>query len=306
MQKHMYRLNLSLFDGGAAAPGAAAAPGGEGSTASNGFSTQEQAQIVYGKQAEEPSQEGQEGVANPNQEKKMTLKDIISSNPDIKAELEATIQRRVKNSKAELEAANRRVADVEPVLAMLYARYNVEDGDFTGLTNALSKDTAYLEEEAELKGMTVEQLQYVKQLEMENAKAKKQFQMTQEQMYREQLQQRWNQESIAVQQLYPDFDFVSEVQNNPEFEKLIRANVPVKDAYEFAHREEIAAAQQAAIAAETQKQITANLKAKQERPQEAGLKGQNGFIAKTDPSKLTSQDIREIRKRVARGEKISF
>ena len=306
--KSLLQLNLTLFDGGAAAgAAAAAATGGEGTTASNGVSSQQQ-QVLYGKQPQLEGQnaEGEEGKAEPSEQPKATLKDIISSDPNIKQELERMIQNRVKNSKNELEQATKRMQSLDPIMATLYTRYGVQEGDIEGLTKALNQDVSYLEEEAELKGMTVEQLAYIKQLEMQNMMAKKQQQLTQDQLYRQQLQKKWDNESAIVKQLYPDFDFVEEISNNETFEKLIRSNVPVKDAYEFAHREELDKARQAAVAAEMQKQVVSNIKARQERPIEAGLKGQQGFQIKADPSKLTSKDIKDIRKRVANGEKISF
>ena len=298
-------LNLRLFDGGAAGA-AAGGVGGEG--AGNGVGNQTMQSVVYGKEGSlENGGQNNEGVANQEEtNNKVTLKSLLSTNPEIKTELEAMMQKRVKNSRAELEAANTRMQSLEPILTTLFARYGVQEGDLQGLTTALQRDTSYLEEEAELKGMTVEQLAYVKQLEAQNMLAQRQQRMSQEQMYKQQLQARWDNESMAVKELYPDFDFAAEINSNETFEKLIRANFPVKDAYEFAHRQEIEAAKQALTAAEMQKQITSNIKARQERPQEAGLKGQTGFIAKTDVSQLTSKDIKEIRRRVANGEKISF
>lgn len=300
-------LNLRLFDGGAAgAAGAAGSVGGEG--AGNGVGNQTMQNVVYGKEGSlENRGQNNEGVANQEEtNNKVTLKSLLSTNPEIKTELEAMMQKRVKNSRAELEAANTRMQSLEPILTTLFARYGIEEGDLQGLTAALQRDTSYLEEEAELKGMTVEQLAYVKQLEAQNMLAQRQQRLSQEQMYKQQLQARWDSESMAVKELYPDFDFAAEINSNETFEKLIRANFPVKDAYEFAHRQEIEAAKQALTAAEMQKQITSNIKARQERPQEAGLKGQTGFIAKTDVSQLTSKDLKEIRRRVANGEKISF
>ena len=123
-------------------------------------------------------------------------------------------------------------------------------------------------------------------------------------MLRQSLQARWTNESIEVKALYPDFDFETEINTNETFEKLIRANFPVRDAYEFAHREQLEQEQQAKIAAETQKQIAQNMRARQERPAEAGLKGQPGITFKSDPSKYTEKDIREIERRVRNGEKV--
>ena len=306
-QMNNLKLSLCLFDGaaGAAAPGA-----GEGTTASTGVGTPEQQadKILYGKQAQEVQEgteapEGEEGVATPE---KVTLKDLISTHPDVKTELERMIQARVKNSKAEVEQAAKQIQSLDPIVTALYARYSVADGDLEGLTQAINADNSYLEEEAEAKGMTVEQLAYVKRLEMINMINQRQQRITQEQMIKQQLQNKWDAESKEVKALYPEFDFATEIQSNEAFQKLIRSNFPVKDAYEFAHKEELEQAKQAAVASQMQKQVVSNIQARQERPKEAGLKGQQGFQVRNDPSKLTSKDIKEIRKRVEAGERISF
>lgn len=302
----LFKLNLKLFDGGAAGVGAAS--GVEG--ASNGVSGQE-VQVVYGKQAQpdggEPGETDKgEDKGKPEGEKKTTLKDILKSNPDLKPEIERMMQNRIKNAKAELDNVSKQMQSYDPILTTLYARYGVEEGNLEQLQAALQKDTSYLEEEAELKGLTVEQLAYMKQLEMKSMMAEKQKQISQAELYKQQLQTRWQAESEQVKALYPDFDFAAEIGSNETFEKLIRANFPVKDAYEFAHKDEITQAQQASVAAETQKQVVSNIKARQERPTEAGLKGQQGFQVKSDPSQFSSKDIKEIRKRVQAGEKISF
>lgn len=303
--KHL-KMNLRLFDGAAVAatgaPGAANASTGVG----NPGQQQQADTILYGKQQEEAAaepQEGEEGLANPE---KVTLKDLISTHPDIKTELERMIQSRVKNSKSEVEQVTKQIQSLDPIVTSLYARYGVEDGDIQGLANAINADNSYLEEEAEAKGMTVEQLAYVKRLEMQNMMNQRQQRMTQEQMIKQQLQNKWDAESQEVKALYPEFDFATEIQSNETFQKLIRSNLPVKDAYEFAHREELEQAKQAAVASQMQKQVVSNIQARQERPKEAGLKGQQGFQVRNDPSKLTSKDIKEIRKRVEAGEKISF
>jgi transposase len=55
------------------------------------------------------------------------------------------------------------------------------------------------------------------------------------------------------------------------------------------------------------KQSTVNsIASRQNRISENGVSAQTTKVFKSDPSKLTNEDLIEIRKRVARGEKISF
>ena len=59
-------------------------------------------------------------------------------------------------------------------------------------------------------------------------------------------------------------------------------------------------------AANTEKMVANNVRAKGNRPAENGTNAQSAFTVKDDPSKLTKQDFEEIARRVARGEIISF
>ena len=55
-----------------------------------------------------------------------------------------------------------------------------------------------------------------------------------------------------------------------------------------------------------EKGVTENIRAKGQRPAEAGLATAAGVEIKSDPSKLTRKDLRRIRELAARGEKIRF
>ena len=103
---------------------------------------------------------------------------------------------------------------------------------------------------------------------------------------------------------YPEFDLRREVAENPRFIAMLRAGVPVRDAYEVSHLGDIQARNAAKAAAEMEKRVMDNVRAKGMRPNENGTTSQPGVIVKNDPSKFTKADRAEIARRVRRGERI--
>lgn len=109
--------------------------------------------------------------------------------------------------------------------------------------------------------------------------------------------QSWDAQAKQVRNLYPGFDLGREAQNRT-FRSLLRSGVPVRQAFEVLHMDELRSAAERAV--------TANIKAKGARPQENGAGASSGFTVKDDVSRLTPRDRAELAKRAARGEVITF
>lgn len=107
----------------------------------------------------------------------------------------------------------------------------------------------------------------------------------------------WNDQAQQMKARYPDFDLGREAQDRT-FRAMLRAGVPLRQAYEVVHMDELRAAAERAV--------TANIKAKGARPQENGAGAASGFTVKEDVSKLTPKDRAELAKRAAGGEVITF
>lgn len=107
----------------------------------------------------------------------------------------------------------------------------------------------------------------------------------------------WDSQAEQVRTLYPSFDLGREAQNR-NFLALLRSGVPVRQAFEVLHMDEIRAA--------TERAVTANIKAKGSRPQENGAGAAAGFTVKDGVSRLTARDRAEYARRAARGEVITF
>ena len=105
--------------------------------------------------------------------------------------------------------------------------------------------------------------------------------------------------------IYPSLDLRAEMQN-PKFIDLLKANIDVRTAYEVLHKDEILPAAMQFTAKTVEQKLTNKIIANGARPTENGISSQSSAVVKSDVSQLTKADRDEIRRRVARGDKISF
>lgn len=324
-------VNLRLFDGAAAggAAGTGTAGTGEGgaTAGSEGTSTQATAEfskkngsshrsgrstgdlsnVIYGKQPEtSPDAGGKTDVSTTSdslEQKRQNFEKLISGEyKDMFTErTQAIIDNRFKQTKT-LEG---QIAAQQPVINMLMDRYGISDGDLGKLTKALENDDAYWEAGAEEAGLTVEQYKMVQKLQRENAELTRSMRMRQgaEQANRQVAE--WNRQANEVKNIYPGFDFRTEL-GNRDFVQMLKNGIPVQKAYEISHFDEImnGAAQTAAKNAE--KNTVEKIKRKSSRPAENGTSSSSSAIVKSDVHNLTRADRAEIAKRAARGEHIAF
>ena len=324
--KKLLKVDLQLFnDGGGTggADGSAVATEGAPKTEikSSGSSRRSKSgefdNVVFGKQEGTASDDttGLDAEGNPTgagntdvtttsntlEDRRKAFNDLINGEyKDLYQEnFQQVFDRRfkqVKSMEADLEAQ-------KPILEMLKSRYGVDD--MAGLQKALTEDTEYWESIAEKHGMTVEQYHAMQKLEQENAELRA---IRERQIGQQQVQQQldmWYKDAEKVKEIYPSFDFRTEVQN-PQFLGMLKSGVPVEHAYKMIHFDELTqnAARVAAQTADAQAQ--ARIKSKASRPSENGMSSQSAAIVKSDVSTLSRAERAEIARRVQRGEKISF
>ena len=280
-------INLQLFAEGGDAGAAGSADSG--------------AQVAGGNE----QSEGQVATDNGAEE---SFEDLIKGRykKDFDARVQDIISKRFKNS----QAAEDNLAKMTPMLNVLGQRYgidtsNLNEVDFDKLANSVFEDNSYFEAEALEKGMDVNTLKQLKKMEMENNQLRAAMQQRQQQ---EAQQQAWNKlvmESEKVKQLYPSFDLASEMEN-PKFGRLVAHGVDARTAYEVIHRDEIQAATMQFTAQKTAEKISNAVMSNNNRVTENGIGQTQAAETKLDPSKLTKAQREEIRKRVSRGEKITF
>ena len=203
----------------------------------------------------------------------------------------------------EVKGMEAELASQKPIISKLLARYGVED--VTQLDKALTEDYDFWERVAEERGMTVEQYHATQRLEQENKELKA---IRQREIGMKQAQQQldtWYEEARKVKEIYPSFDFKTEVQN-PEFLSMLKHGNTVEHAYKVLHFDELTqnAARMAAQTADAQAQ--ARIKQKASRPSENGTSSQSAAIVKDNVSNLTRKERAEIAKRVGQGAIIRF
>lgn len=220
-----------------------------------------------------------------------------------KAQYDARFQQGINARHKDYMQNKQQLESLNPMLDMLKEKYGVSDvGE---LQKAIMDDDSYYEQEAVDRGMTVEQLKYMKQMERENKAYKAREQESiQEQMQREKIEG-WLRQEAQFKQKAPDFSLREELAN-PEFERLLAAGVNVETAFNVIHQDEIMSGAMNYTAKKAVEKTVNDIKARGMRPSENGL----GTTA-TEPKRktvgeMTGEEILEMANKAKKGEKISF
>lgn len=324
---------VNLFDGGeggGADSGAAAGTAGETQAAPGSTrpgKTGETQRILYGKQPSETNgaasadtdsgtaaagQDTQEIIAEADppqqeektpEEKRKAFLSLIRG--EYKEQFTEESQRIINDRFKETAGMRQQLASFQPLLDLLSTRYDLQGGSLQDIISAVENDSTYLNAAADEAGMSVDQFRQVENAKRQMAEFNRwKAQQAAQQRQAQQVQQ-WQQQAQEVQRVYKTFDLRAEMQN-PAFQSMLRAGVPMKNAYESVHHQEMMDAMQQAASRQMEKKVAASVRANGQRPAEAGVSSQAAFVVKNDPSKFTNEDFAEIAKRVARGETISF
>ena len=306
--------NLQLFAEG----GAAGGTGGDGGTAQGQGVTAEAASqqtkgvknplasVKYGIQEEAaPAAEVQQTTEQPdlNAEFEQLIKGKFKDQYD--ARMQDTIRNRLKGKDSQITELTEKQDAVTPILEMLGKKYGVDAKDIEALNKAILDDDSYFEEEALQRGISVQQLKEIRKMERENADLRKQMQEQKTKENADKLYAQWLQQEQETKKVYPSFDMKAEMQN-PEFVNLLRSNVNVRTAYEVLHKDDIISGAMQFTAKTVESKIAKKIAAQGARPAENGMSSGSAAVVKSDVSQLSRADRDEIRRRVARGEKIRF
>ena len=318
----MLKVNLQMFNDGAASGGE-----GNGATAQatesalpkadkSGSSRRKSGEpiVVYGKDASaETTIPAAEGVSAGN-----GIVTTSDSKEARKAKFKELVEGEYKDEFSEMfqQSFNRRFRDVKetenklsaqaPIIDILMQRYKIADGDMSKLQSAIEEDNQYWEEAAEEAGLTVEQYKAMQKLERENEELRKMRKQQEGQQKAQAQLEKWFKEGEAMKSAYPSFDFKAESQNR-DFLDLLSKGLPVQQAYELIHMDEIKEATAKAAAQATGAQMEARIKSKASRPSENGISSQSAAIVRKDTvSSLDKRDRAAIAKDVLRGKRVSF
>lgn len=223
--------------------------------------------------------------------------------------IQSAIDKRFKNQR-NLQA---QIDMIDPMLRQLATRYDVKlnpDGSIPidALTSRVFDDDSLYEQQAFDRGMSVKDFKELKALEREN-------QMLKQQNTRSAEAQEWEaivQQGNRVKEMYPAFELEAEM-DNPQFARLLatfqKSGFPdaVRTAYETIHRDEIMGGAMRYGVQKAQEKLTNSVQANMARPAENGISNNStAQVGAMDPSKLTKSQIEDIKRRAARGERITF
>lgn len=302
--KHIYDLlHAHMFDGaeGAGAGASTSAEGGESGGAA-------EPTVVYGKEEEQTNPEGQVGADENAGE---------GNEPDLDSEFDelakgkykeqfdsrvkAAIDRRFKNA----ENYQRTIGEYEDATALLFTKYGLKAGDTKGLKNAIENDDGIYASAAEEEGITTDRYRENLRLKADAEKGRSMMDAFRQEQERQETFARWDREAAELQEVFPSFDLVRELDDEAFRNKLDEVK-SVRDAFMIMHMDDILSGAMEMSKTNATKAAVENFRSNASRPVENGMKRQPAVIRKDDPSKMTDDDLQKVVDAARRGETIRF
>lgn len=119
------------------------------------------------------------------------------------------------------------------------------------------------------------------------------------------IQADWARQEARMQQVYPEFR-LSDAKADPAFTSLLLRGVPLRQAYEAAHFQELMGRAVEHTARTVERGMAARIESRGLRAAENGTRPGGAAVTKTDVNSLSRADREEIERRVLHGEKIRF
>lgn len=223
--------------------------------------------------------------------------------------VKAAVNRRFKNQ----QNLQSQIDSIDPIVRSLASRYGVvpnADGSIPidQLQAKIDADNSAYEQEAFQRGMSVEDLKQMKRLERENAQLRMDSRRSRE-------QQEWDgivAQGEDLKKMYPDFDLDAEM-NDPQFGRLLATmqksgfKDAVRTAYEVMHRDDIMGGAMKYAVSQAEKKLENAVRSGTRRPAENGTtQTSSSTVGNMDPSRLTKEQLEDIKRRAERGERITF
>lgn len=197
--------------------------------------------------------------------------------------------REVKNLK---EVKDKNTQFVESLLK----KFDIEDGDTQKLERMIDENMT-----KDNRNTQEKQTELLRRLIAENNFLKKRREEDIASMQRHSRAQQLREQAEETKKIYPEFDFEEEIKN-PEFCRLLKVGVNVKNAYEVANIDTILDKNSRTA----ERKVVDSIRSKGNRPVENGSEGASGILLSGNASKLTKKQRAELAKRAAKGERISF
>lgn len=250
--------------------------------------------------------ETQAEVSNPQQGDTDSFD--AGSNKEKTAEFEKLIEGKYKTQFAERvrKILSRRLKEVKElkekadknaeIAQLVMGKFNVNDGDTEKLERVIDEIMNRASNNDNMRNTEL-----LKRLIKENSLLKQDRETRMRDMRMKSFSDNFKSQVEETVKAYPEFDLRSEI-IKPEFSRLVKAGVSVKNAYEVLNIEKILEGK----SKETEKRILDTIRYKGQRPVENGSENGGGILLSGGISKLNKKQRAELAKRAASGEKIEF
>lgn len=253
--------------------------------------------------AQEQKPEQAAAAENPTEEQtetpaRLSWKEIMAD-PEYNAEMQATIQARLRTAKD----AEEKLGKLTPALELLARQHGQDPAniDYDALAQAISNDDSLYEQKALEMGIPVETARKIDQMERDAERQQRTLEQQKFQQHIESLER----QAEEMKKVFPNFDLRTELQNQA-FARLTAPNSPVsvEDAYYAVHRKELQTAAMQVTAQKVAQKISNDIQAGSRRPDENGTSGQAPSVTTFDYRSMSPQQREALKKRIRSGEKI--
>ena len=213
---------------------------------------------------------------------------------EFKSQFEKRMKENLKRRFKELSSLKEKAQQGDEIIGAVMKKYGIENFDRDAILNAIGEIPS-------VENTDKSEIERVKELELEcELMKKKNDALTMDQTVKE-----WIKDGEYLKETYPDFSLEDET-SNPEFIKLLKSGIGLKNAYLAMHHNSIVKDLVAKAVKDAQDKTIESIRLRNQRPLENGTGSKSTALFKTDVSKLTPLQRAEIAKRVSRGEIISF
>lgn len=227
-------------------------------------------------------------AAGGNRNKDAEFEALIDG--EYKEQFSKKVQKILKGRLREVKAMKETADKNAQLVSTLMEKLNITDGD-----------TEKLERKIESNMQQERTQELLRRLIAENNLLKRNREEDRRRVQMKNRAEEWRKQAKETKETYPDFDFEKELKN-PEFVRLIRVGVSVKNAYEVTNLKTILED----ISKNAEKMVVNTIRSKGTRPVENGSDASGGILLSSNVSKLNKKQRAELAKRAAKGEKIEF
>lgn len=189
----------------------------------------------------------------------------------------------------------------ERIISMLMKKFNIEDNDTDKLERMIDSDMTDSNTINEKNATNKRVAEVVRRLMEENSYLKRNHEAQIQSIQMRGRVELWKAQAQEAKKAYPEFDFEKELEN-PEFCRLLKVGVSVKNAYEVINIDTILDSN----SKDAERKVVDSIRTKGKRPVENGSDASGGVLLSGNVSKLSKKQRAELAKRAAKGEKISF